>query len=145
MSGNVGTGRGRVVDGGNLTPSEDAMQATIWKRLWNEYPALRRKVWHVPNQGSSLKEGVRLQAMGVLAGVWDLHMYLRGQFHIWEGKVGTNQLTRDRVDRKGRRHYGQLEWGEIMAGEGAVRHVFRSEVEFFTQLDEVLRILQVEK
>lgn len=134
--------KGRIIDQGKMVPSEDAMQAAIWRRLWNEYPNLRRRIWHVPNQGSSLKEGVRLQAMGVLAGVWDLHMYLRGQFHIWEGKVGNNQLTRDRTDSKGRKHFGQLEWGEIMAGEGAIRHVFRSEEEFFVELE---KILQVEK
>src|SRR5690349_5324079 len=108
----------RIKDEGDLSPTEDQMQARIWKRVWNEYPALRRCVWHVPNQGSSQKEGVRLQAMGVLAGVWDLHMMWRGRFHIWEGKVGNNQPTRDRVDRKGRKHFGQQEWGEIMAAQG---------------------------
>lgn len=114
------------------------MQAAIWKRLWNTYPQLRRLIWHVPNQGASLRDGVQLQAMGVLAGVWDLHMLWAGRFHIWELKVGNNALTRDRVDRKGRKHFGQFEWGELMASQGAVRHVCRSEEHFFEELDKVL-------
>lgn len=136
---------GRIKDENNLDPSEDQLQAQIWKRLWNEYPLLRRRVWHVPNQGSSQREGVRLQAMGVLAGVWDLHLYLRGQYVIFEGKVGANQLTRDRVDRHGRKHFGQKEWGEIMTAEGAWSFVFRTEQEFFMQLEEVLTKLQFRK
>jgi hypothetical protein len=132
------TEKGRVTDGGALSPSEDAMQAAIWRRLWNDYPFLRRLIWHVPNQGSSTKEGVRLQAMGVLAGVWDLHMLWKGVFHIWELKTGSNQLTRDRVDRKGKKHFGQLEWGELMATHGAMRHVCRTEQQFFEELDAVL-------
>ena len=92
----------RILDSGRLNPTEDQMQASIWKRLWQEHPQLRRRIWHVPNQGSSLKEGVRLKAMGVLEGVWDLHMFIAGQYVIFEGKVGNNQLTKDRVDRKGK-------------------------------------------
>ena len=125
-------------EGRNFLPTEDQMQANIWKRLWNEYPALRRLIWHVANQGASQREGVRLQAMGVLAGVWDLHMYYRKQYVIFEGKVGNNQLTRDWVDRRGKKHFGQYEWGELMATNGAWRYVFRSEDEFFKQLEEVL-------
>lgn len=135
----------RILDGGNLTPTEDQLQARIWARLWNNYPNLRRLCWHVPNQGSSLKEGIRLQAMGVLPGVWDLHMFIKGQFHIWEIKTGTNQLTKDRVDRKGRKHYGQKEWGELMAANGAIRHISRTEEDFFQQLEEMLRMLEYKK
>lgn len=125
--------------------SEDRLQSNIWSRLWNEYPQLRRRVWHVPNQGASLKEGVRLKSMGVLEGVWDLHMFYRRRYVIFEGKVGNNQLTKDRIDRKGRKHFGQKEWGEIMAGEGALTYVFRSEEQFFQQLDEVLKFLESNK
>lgn len=128
----------RLTDNGALSPSEDRLQAQIWKRLWNTYPQLRRLIWHVPNQGASLRDGVQLQAMGVLAGVWDLHMLWNGVFHIFELKVGNNQLTRDRVDKKGRKHFGQLEWGELMAKHGAVRHLCRSEDEFFKEIEKII-------
>lgn len=121
-----------------MSPTEDRLQSVIWRRLWNQYPQLRRLVWHVPNQGSSTREGVRLQGMGVLAGVWDIHMLWMGVFHIWELKVGSNQLTRDRVDKKGRKHFGQVEWGELMSKHGAIRHICRTEDDFFKELDGIL-------
>jgi hypothetical protein len=124
--------------------SEDNLQSIIWKRLWNNYPELRRCIWHVPNQGSSMKEGVRLKAMGVLAGVWDLHLFYKGEFHIWELKSKTGKLSRSRIGNKGKLCFGQFEWGELMALHGAYRHVCRTEQEFFTELDELLNRLNLQ-
>lgn len=127
-----------VSEGKNgLSQSEDNMQYKIWQRLWKDYPFLRRRVWHVANQRKDRQEASRVQSMGVLAGVWDLHMYFRGQYIIFEGKVGKNQLTTDRIV-SGRKIFGQKEWGEIMESEGAWSYVFRSEEEFFRCLHEVL-------
>ena len=122
--------------------TEDQMQVAIWKRLWNTYPQLRRKVWHVPNEGNANAiEGARMKAKGVLEGVWDLHIFHQGYFIIAEGKVGGNQLTKDRIDKKGKKHFGQEEWGEVMRREGALAFVFRSEEEFFNKLDLVLTFI----
>jgi len=120
--------------------SEDNLQYRVWQRLWNEYPQLRRRVWHVANQRKDKQEASRVQSMGVLSGVWDLHMYLKGQYIIWEAKSEHGTLTRDRVVN-GRKVFGQQEWGEIMRAEGAWTYIFRSETEFFTQLNEVLKKL----
>ena len=63
--------------------------------------------------------------MGLLSGVWDLHCFYLGKYHIIETKVGDNQLTRDRVVN-GKKVYGQKEWGELMAAHGAIRHIYRT-------------------
>lgn len=123
--------------------SEDNMQYKIWQRLWRDYPFLRRRVWHVANQRQNKQEASRVQSMGVLSGVWDLHMYFRGQFVIFEGKVGNNQLSVDRIVN-GRKVFGQREWGEIMVGEGAWSYVFREEEQFFQCLHDVFKRLNFE-
>jgi hypothetical protein len=120
----------------SVTQSEDNLQGKVWTRLWTEYPFLRRRVWHVANQRADRKEASRVQAMGVLSGVWDLHMYFKKQYVIFECKTKDGRLSRDRIV-KGRKIFGQQEWGEIMSEEGAWCYVFRSEEEFFTQLHEV--------
>ena len=130
----------RIKDNHQLDLTEDQLQAKVWKRLWKEYPHLRRRIWHVANQGAASQiRGVLLKAMGLLEGVWDLHMFYRNQYVIFEGKVGNNQLTKDRIDKRtGRKHFGQKEWGELMTQEGAWTYVFRTEEQFFEQLEEVL-------
>lgn len=119
-----------------MNTSEDNLQYRVWLRLWRDYPFLRRRVWHVANQRKDRQEASRLQSMGVLSGVWDLHMYFKGQFVIWEAKTEHGQLTRDRIVN-GRKVFGQQEWGDIMEAEGAWKYVFRTEEQFFVQLHEV--------
>lgn len=106
--------------------TEDQLQAEFWERCWNEFPQARRCMWAVPNgENRHPAEAARMKALGLLPGVWDLHLFWKGQFHIIEAKVGSNGLTVDRV-AKGRKIYGQKEWGEIMALHGAHRHIFRT-------------------
>ena len=110
--------------------SEDVLQAKCWEWAWNTYPQLRRKFWAVPNGGwRNAIEASKLKATGTLEGVWDMHCYVKKQFYIIEFKVGGNQLTVDRVV-KGKKHFGQKEWGEIMEAEGAIKFVCRTEDEF---------------
>lgn len=123
--------------------TEDQQQAAIWKRLWAQYPVLRRKCWHVPNEGNSnAVEGARMKAKGVLEGVWDLHIFHQGYFIIAEGKVGGNTLTVDRIDRKGKKHFGQKEWGALLSNEGAIAFTFHSEEAFFQTLDTLLEWIE---
>lgn len=117
-----------------VTPvTEDQLQAAFWKECWNNYPHARRCMWAVPNTSVgriiTLKDQIQvnlLKSTGLLEGVWDLHLLWYNTFHIFETKVGNNQLTVDRIDSKGKKHYGQKEWGELMAAHGAVRHIYRS-------------------
>jgi hypothetical protein len=106
--------------------NEDQLQAAFFQWAWNAYPQYRRHLWAVPNGGHrNAVEAAKLKATGVIAGVWDLHFYHSGQFHIIETKSGNNSLS---VDSKvnGKVKYGQKEWGELMASQGAVRHIYRT-------------------
>lgn len=107
--------------------TEDQLQAKFWETCWNNYPHARRHMWAVPN-GLKLHPLVAqlAKATGLLEGVWDLHLFWRGTLHIIETKIDKNQLTIDRVDNRGKKHFGQREWGEMMAAHGAVRHVYRT-------------------
>lgn len=68
--------------------SEDKLQSEAFKWLWNTHPTTRRLFFHVPNQGAKNKiEGVKLQAMGVVAGVPDCIMMWRGTAYGFEFKT----------------------------------------------------------
>lgn len=124
-----------------ITPpiSEDRLQAEIWTKAWNEYPEARRCMWAVPN---GFKLPPRLaniaKATGLLSGVWDLHLYWRHQLYVFEQKIDNNQLTVDRII-KGKKIYGQKEWGEIMRREGAITFIIRDIDEFFIHYDKIIR------
>ena len=116
--------------------TEDQLQAAFWAKVWNEYPQLRFCMWAVPNSAIgemvSTKDAIRintLKATGLLPGVWDLHLFYHGRFHIIETKLPGQQLTVTRIVQKAgreRKVYGQKEWGEIMAEHGAIRHIYHS-------------------
>lgn len=106
--------------------TEDQIQAAFWARAWNEFPHARRHMWAVPNGLHLSPHAAQLaKATGLLSGVWDLHLFWHGTLHIIETKRPGEQLTVDRVVR-GKRVYGQKEWGELMASHGAVRHIYTS-------------------
>jgi hypothetical protein len=79
---------------GKVYTNEDCLQADCWQWLWKEHPETRRCCWHVPNGKKRSKvEAAQLKAMGVLAGVHDIHFYWQSQYYIMELKVLGNQLT----------------------------------------------------
>lgn len=115
--------------------SEDQLQAQFWAEVWNRYPQLRHHMWAIPNGANRNPiEASRMKAMGLLAGVWDLHLFWHGTLHIIETKLPGNSLTVDRVVN-GKRVYGQKEFGERLAEHGAKRHIYHS-------LDEGLQLIE---
>lgn len=89
--------------------TEDQFQAELFEWFWNTLPEARRCLWAVPNGGWRHAGQLKLlQATGVVAGVWDLHLFWRGQFYIFELKVGDNKLQPD-----------QRKWGALMLEQGA--------------------------
>lgn len=117
--------------------SESDLQAQFWKWAWNTHEEARHLMWAVPNDAIgdhlTLKDVLRsneLKATGLLSGVWDLHLFWRGQLHIIETKLPGAQLTRTRIVRskagKERKVFGQHEWGELMATHGAHRHIYHT-------------------
>lgn len=124
--------------------SEDQLQAKFWQHTWNNYPELRHHMWAVPNsaigEATNTKDMIRittLKATGLLSGVWDLHCYWKGKFHIIETKVPGGQLTVGRVI-KNRKVYGQKEWGERMAEHGATRHIYHTLEEGIAVVEKIL-------
>jgi hypothetical protein len=109
-----------------IDKSEARLQQDLWEWAWNTYPQFRRQMWAVPN-GLKLNpvQANIAKATGTLAGVWDLHVFNLGTFHIIETKIGNNQLTVDRIINS-KKVFGQKEWGELMAKHGAVRHLYRT-------------------
>jgi len=105
--------------------TEDQLQANFWTWCWNTHghERFRKHMWAVTNSG--ITNPIRAKSMGLLSGVWDLHVFYLGKFHIIETKVGNNQLTTDRIVN-GKKVYGQKEWGDLMAEHGANRHIYRT-------------------
>lgn len=118
--------------------SEDYLQSKCIEWSWNYRPQTRRLIWAVPNGGfRNMIEAMKMKATGTLEGVWDIHFYWHGQFNIIEMKVGNNQLSVDRV-LKGKKHYGQKEWGELMERHGARKFVCRSLEDYQLAIDTIL-------
>lgn len=91
--------------------TEDQLQAACFQWAWNNYPELHYCMWHVPNGKRRTRvEAAQLQAMGVIPGVWDVHIYYTNQLHIVEFKVGANDLTA-----------GQVRFGQRVGEQGARR------------------------
>lgn len=107
--------------------NENQLQAAFWTWAWNTYPQYRRMMWAVPNgQARTPYERNVARATGLLSGVWDLHIYPPGgPLCVIECKVGSNQLTVDRVVN-GNKVYGQKEWGELMTSNGAHTYLCRT-------------------
>ena len=110
-----------------MTPkNEDQLQAECYKLARNSFPHLFRNFWMVPNgENRNPIEANKMMAMGLLGGVWDMHCFYRNKFSIIEFKFGSNTLTKDRIV-SGKKRYGQLEWGECMAENGADRYIVKS-------------------
>lgn len=77
--------------------NEDQFQAATYLYINNNYPMLRRLLFHVPNQGAkNAKEGAKLKAMGVIAGVPDL-ICLRPlcgiELKMPTGRIDSNQKS----------------------------------------------------
>jgi len=74
--------------------SEDRLQSDCFQWFHNTYPDLRGLLWHVPNGGNrNAHEANKLKAMGVVAGVADLHFYYNGNLHLFELKTEIGRLS----------------------------------------------------
>ena len=71
---------------------EERIQAEIVSFFWNNYPATRGHIFHVPNGGyRNAREGAKLRSIGVIAGVPDLCI-------VWNGKCSWVELKT--IERK---------------------------------------------
>ena len=75
--------------------TEDQFQAELFAWAWNAFPHARRHFWAVPNGAWFANKIIakKMQATGVVAGVWDIHLYWLRTFYIFELKVGANTTS----------------------------------------------------
>jgi len=115
--------------------SESAMQAAIFQYFWNNYPATRRRIFHVPNGGSRNKiEAVQLRAQGVVKGITDLICLGDNGFFAIELKI------------KGNKELGIKE-GVISPEQQAIHDLWRSlghKVYVCWSYDETLSVIKTE-
>lgn len=75
------------------TLSEIQIQAKGYQYIFNNFPALRQLIFHVPNGGSrDAREGMQLKASGVTAGVPDLLFISQGKLHFIEVKRASERF-----------------------------------------------------
>jgi hypothetical protein len=108
--------------------SEDIMQAKQFQWAWNERQQTRRCIWHVPNGGDRRPaEAAQLKAMGVVAGVSDMHFYWQSQLYIIENKVGSNTLSD-----------AQIKYRDAMKAQGAIFYECRTLEKWKLIVDSIL-------
>lgn len=111
--------------------SELQLQSECFQWSWKEFPKSRRLFWAVPNGGlRTMLDANNFKASGVIEGIWDSHLFYHNKLYIFEFKVGKNTLTIDHVDKKGKKHFGQKEWGCMMELHGAEKYVIRDFEQF---------------
>lgn len=77
-----------------MKESEDLILSQCHTWLWNTYPELRYKCWHVANERTcSAKEGAILKAKGVVSGVPDYVINHKCRSYYIEFKTDTGKLS----------------------------------------------------
>lgn len=75
--------------------NEDQFSAYTYQYINFNYPMLRRFIFHVPNEGAkSAKEGAKLKAIGVIAGIPDyicVNPLFALELKMPEGRMSTAQ------------------------------------------------------
>lgn len=113
-----------------VTETEDVLQAKCFQWHWNKYPAQRRTLWHIPNGGQrNAREGAKFKAMGVVAGVADLHWLYKGRLFVFELKVGSNTLSE-----------AQKQWRAAVVPAGALWFEIRSLEQFQEVIKQAVKI-----
>jgi hypothetical protein len=85
-----------------ITLTEARIQADFIKIVNNKYPKTRGGVYHVPNGGKrNEREANKLKAMGVLAGIPDVHTAIpaAGYASLYIEFKETGNKTSDRISR----------------------------------------------
>lgn len=110
---------------------EAKIQAESFAWFWNEFPQYRGLLWAVTNQNersnelskrSQLISGAMRKALGLVAGVSDLQLYIaRGGYHA---------LCLEAKTQIGRQSPQQHEWERKVTEQGYLYKIFRSVEEF---------------
>jgi len=103
------------------TLSEIQLQASVFQKLWNEYPETRYSFFAVPNGGTrNPVEAMQLKASGLVAGVADTLLLWKGRAYAAEFKT-----------MKGKLREGQIKFMEQCQRHDIPYAVIRSEEQFW--------------
>lgn len=73
--------------------TEEQLQVQCFQWHWNSYPNERQMLWHNNNNSSSVVEGNRNKARGVVKGVLDFSLITRSGMVYIEMKLPGEKLT----------------------------------------------------
>lgn len=113
---------------------EMRLQAACYIRAWNEFPEIRRLLFHVENElnlaGNNAIRGAIRRSEGIVKGVSDLILLIpRGNYY----GLMIEMKTPDGYWRK-----DQQEWAALVRAQGYRYEVIRSEEDFVALLHEYL-------
>jgi len=108
--------------------TESKIHQSCYKFLHNNYPDLRKVVWHTRNEGDySQYEQSIIKSLGITKGVADLVMLYGGNFYGIEIKApGQNPRP------------SQTKWGTAIEKQGGEYHVIRSLDEFKSLIKDIV-------
>ena len=99
---------------------ETKLQQDCFVWFNNQYPELRKTMWHVQNEGKRNRyEQSIIKSLGVVPGVADLNWLYKGQFYAIELKTPT-----------GSQAPSQKQWQRVITEQGGIYTVVRSLDEF---------------
>ncbi|TXK52359.1 VRR-NUC domain-containing protein [Pontibacter qinzhouensis] len=102
-------------------PSEIQLQASVFQKLWNEYPETRYSFFAVPNGGTRNPiEAMQLKASGLVPGVADTIL-------LWNGKAYAAEFK----TLKGKLRDAQIKFREQCERQNIPYVVIRTEEQFW--------------
>ncbi|PSR56093.1 VRR-NUC domain-containing protein [Adhaeribacter arboris] len=112
--------------------SEIQLQASVFQRLWNEYPQTRYSFFAVPNGGTRNSiEAMQLKASGLVPGVADTILLWQGKGYAAEFKTLTGKLRE-----------AQIKFREQCEKQGIPYTVIRTEQEFWNWILPIINPLE---
>lgn len=112
----------------HISPSEDRIQSDVMMHFHNNRPETRKCMWHVPNGGARNSiEGNRFKAMGVVAGIQDVHLIWKGKYHVIEFKTADGTVSPE-----------QKEVHAVHAYHGFMTYIVRSAQEGIELISDIL-------
>ncbi len=111
--------------------SEAKIQSEIFQKVWNNYPEIRKLLFHIPNGGSRhIAEAIKFKSMGVIAGIPDMFLAIpRGGYH---GFFIELKNEKGKIDKK------QIEIHNKLRGQGYKVEVFDSPEECYLEIQKYL-------
>jgi hypothetical protein len=103
--------------------TEEQLQAECFQYVWNQRPDKRKRLRLVLNNPKNKREGGKLKAMGLMAGVAD-HMYIASPMVWLECKLPEGVQSNEQKD-----------FQKLVESFGHKYHIYRSKEELIRYID----------